>query len=103
MTLEFDEQNHDFHSTIILAAGSTRLFNTLETVYNDVRRLQYAGIGKPRPDLIHREHVEILEALSRGDGAAARALMGEHIDAMRRRAFEAWAGGRGPTGEPPPD
>ncbi len=93
MTLQFDEHNHDFHSTIVLAAGSPRLFNTFEAVYNDVRRLQYAGIGKPRPDLIHQEHVEILEALSRGDGAAARALMSGHIDAMRRRAFAAWAGG----------
>lgn len=108
MTLQFDEHNHDFHRTIVLAAGSPRLFTTFEAVYNDVRRLQYAGIGKPCPELIHQEHVEILEALSRGDGAAARALMGGHIDAMRRRAFEAWAGGHGPAdqdvpGDPTPD
>lgn len=94
MTLQFDEHNHDFHRTIILAARSPRLFTTFEAVYNDVRRLQYAGIGKPSPDLIHQEHVEILEALSRGDSVGARELMSGHIDAMRQRAFAAWAGGR---------
>lgn len=90
MTLQFDEHNHDFHRTIVRAARSPRLFTTFEAVYNDVRRLQYAGIGKPRPDLIHQEHVDILSALARGDGKAARDLMTDHIDAMRRRAFQAW-------------
>jgi DNA-binding GntR family transcriptional regulator len=98
MTLQFDEHNHDFHRTIILANHSPRRFTTFEAVYNDVRRLQYAGIGKPRPDLIHHEHVEILRALARSDGAAARELMSHHIDAMRQRAFQAWADGPEPGG-----
>jgi DNA-binding GntR family transcriptional regulator len=90
MTLTYDEYAHGFHRTIIDAAGSPRLLSLFEDVYNDVRRIQYAGIGKPRPDLIHAEHTAILEAMTAGDGAKARQLMEEHIDAIRVRALQSW-------------
>jgi DNA-binding GntR family transcriptional regulator len=90
MSLTYDEYAHGFHSTIIEAAGSPRLLSLFEDVYNDVRRIQYAGIGKPRPDLIHAEHTAILEAMMAGDSAKARQLMEEHIDAIRVRALQSW-------------
>lgn len=90
MTLEYDEFAHDFHRTIIEAAGSPRLLATFEDVYNDVRRIQYAGIGNPRPDLIQAEHTAIVDALTAGDAAKARKLMEEHIDAIRVRALQSW-------------
>lgn len=92
MTLEYDTVSHDFHHTIIAATRSTRLLSAFEGIYSDVRRLQSVTMGTPRPDLIHAEHLGILDALARHDGAAARALMEEHIDAIRKRAFEAWVG-----------
>lgn len=92
MTLEDDEHAHDFHRTIIAATRSPRLLTTFEAVYNDVRRLQSITMGKPRPDLVDHEHLGILDALSDGDGNAARLLMEQHVDAMRKRAFEAWVG-----------
>ncbi len=92
MTLEYDTVSHDFHRTIIAATRSTRLLTAFEGIYSDVRRLQSVTMGTPRPDLIHAEHLGILDALTRHDGAAARALMEEHIDAIRKRAFEAWVG-----------
>lgn len=93
MTLEYDNVAHDFHRTIVVAAGSPRLLTAFEALYNDVRRLQYAGIGTPRPDLIHREHGEILDALVAGDGPLARKRMEDHIDQVRARALESWVSG----------
>lgn len=90
MTLEYDEYAHGFHRTIVAASGSPRLLGIFENVYNDVRRIQYAGIGNPRPDLIHAEHAAILEALAVGDAPRARSLMDEHIDAIRVRALQSW-------------
>jgi DNA-binding GntR family transcriptional regulator len=90
MTLSYDEYAHDFHRIIVLAAGVPRLTEAFEGVYTDIRRLQYAGIGNPRPDLIHHEHELIVEALGDRDAPAARRLMEEHIDAVRSRALEQW-------------
>lgn len=92
MTLEYDRLSHDFHRTIIAATRSMRLVSTFEAIYSDVRRLQSVTMGTPRPDLIHAEHADILEALTQHDAAAARTRMEAHIDAIRRRAFEAWVG-----------
>lgn len=93
MTLAYDDYSHDFHRTIVEAAGSPRLAAAFESVYNDVRRLQYAGIGTPRPDLIHHEHTEILDALDARDPERARKVMEDHIDQIRARALERWVQG----------
>lgn len=90
MTLAYDEYSHDFHRIIVVAAGVSRLTHLFENVYTDVRRIQYAGIGNPRPDLIHHEHDQIVEALSDRDPVAARQLMEDHIEAVRTRALEQW-------------
>lgn len=93
MTLEYDQVSHDFHRTIVNAAGSRRLLDSFEGLYNDVRRLQYAGIGTPRPDLIHEEHMAILDALEQRDPALARQRMEDHINLTRLRALNTWLEG----------
>jgi DNA-binding GntR family transcriptional regulator len=90
MTLEYDEYAHDFHHVIVKACRSPRLLAIFEDTYKDVRRMQYAGIGSPRPDLIYSEHAAILDALAAEDAKAARALMESHIDAVRVRALQSW-------------
>lgn len=90
MTLEYDDYAHHFHRTIVAAAGSPRLLASFEGIYNDVRRLQYSGIGNPRPDLIQAEHDQILRAITSGDAAETRRLMEEHIMAIQRRALQSW-------------
>jgi DNA-binding GntR family transcriptional regulator len=90
MTLREDKLFHDFHRAVIAAAGSARLNASFESVYNDVRRFQYAGIGDQRSDLVHAEHMQIVERLSERDPGAAQAAMEAHIDAMRERALAAW-------------
>ena len=94
MTLRHDEAFHEFHRLIVAATGSPRLIKAFEHTYNDVRRLQYAGIGQSRrPDLVHDEHLAILESLEARDPQKARALMEQHIDLMRKRALEDWVSG----------
>lgn len=90
MTMEYDEYARDFHGTIVSASGSPRLLSVFDDIYNDVRRIQYAGIGNPRPDLIHEEHMAIVDALAAGDTGKSRHLMEQHIDAIRVRALESW-------------
>lgn len=90
MTLEYDQVTHDFHYSIVSAAGSKRLLQTFDNTYNDVRRLQYAGIGSPRPDLIHDEHKQIINALEKHDSEQARASMIKHIRNLRDRSLNAW-------------
>jgi DNA-binding GntR family transcriptional regulator len=88
MTLEYDEYARTFHSVIARASGMEKLEDIVLRTYNDMRRLQYAGIGRPRPGVITDEHVGILEALRARDAERARQLMEEHIDNIRRRALE---------------
>lgn len=90
MTLDYDEYARTFHGTIVSASGSPRLLAVFDDTYNDVRRIQYAGIGNPRPDRIHEEHMAIVDALADGDASKSRVLMEQHIDAIRVRALESW-------------
>lgn len=90
MTLEYDGYAQNFHGKIVSASGSPRLRAVFDDIYNDVRRIQYAGIGNPRPDLIHEEHLAIMDALAEGDASKSRLLMEQHIDAIRVRALESW-------------
>jgi DNA-binding GntR family transcriptional regulator len=88
MTLEYDRYAHRFHSLIAQASRNTKLAEFFELCYNNVRRLQYAGIGRPQPRIIAQEHDEILDALRRRDAPAAAAAMRTHIQNIRRRALE---------------
>ena len=90
MTLEYDQVSRTFHRTIVEASGSHRLLTTFDDLYNDVRRLQYAGIGTPRPDLIHQEHVEILDALEARDPQLAVERMAQHLNNVKSRALTSW-------------
>ena len=88
MTLEYDDYARTFHAVIAHASHIGRLEDFILRIYNDMRRLQYAGIGRPRPGAITHEHEEILDALRARDPELARRLMEEHIDNIRRRALE---------------
>jgi DNA-binding GntR family transcriptional regulator len=90
MTLAYDEYSPRFHLTIAQGAGSRRLVEAFERVYNDVRRLQYAGIRTPRPDLIEREHLKILEALN---SAIQRLLADSWKNTSTTSALGRWRAG----------
>lgn len=88
MTLDYDKYARTFHSIIAGASRNQRLEEAIIRTYNDVRRLQYAGIGHPRPDVIAEEHRKILVTLRAHDPDGARVAMLDHIANIRRRALE---------------
>src|SRR5690606_32673243 len=79
MTRENEGLVRDLHLTLIRAAGSPRLEQTFASLYNDIRRIQYSGIGAPRADLAHAEHAHILDALRQRDPEQAEIRMREHL------------------------
>ena len=73
---EFDEE---FHTLIASSCGNERLMNDIFRY-----RLIHKGFNRMRTDYSSlqsalAEHVEILDALERSDGAGARAAMEKHI------------------------
>lgn len=87
MTLEYDNYCRTFHRIVAEASRLTRLAEAVMRTYNDMRRLQYAGIGRPRPEVITIEHDEIVDALRTGNPEQARTAMVDHIRNIRERAL----------------
>ncbi len=84
----FLAHNARFHRAIMDAAGSKRLVSMLERLISQpiIQRTAYAYA----PAQIARsiaEHVELVEAIERGDSDWARSVMAGHI----RRAFHVYA------------
>ncbi|MDI6893647.1 MAG: GntR family transcriptional regulator [Bacillota bacterium] len=75
-----------FHNTIMEVAGNTRLASLMQVLDHHIsrfRRLSLQAEGSPAEVL--EEHRHILEVLERGDGAAAEALMREHLEHSGRQ------------------
>jgi GntR family transcriptional regulator, transcriptional repressor for pyruvate dehydrogenase complex len=72
--------DHDFHSRLVERCGDERLLATLAPVRESLYRLQ--ARLTPYPDDVARaadEHDAIVDALSRGDHAAAAQRVREHV------------------------
>lgn len=88
----YADMNERFHQLILKAASSPLLAETLERN----SRIPFAGpqalaFNKDNLDQMydmlhyaHRQHHEIVEALERGQGARAEALMREHANSVKR-------------------
>jgi GntR family transcriptional regulator, transcriptional repressor for pyruvate dehydrogenase complex len=72
--------DHDFHSRLVERCGDERLLDTFAPVRESLYRLQTRLT--PHPDEVARaadEHDAIVEALARGDHAAAAQRVREHV------------------------
>jgi GntR family transcriptional repressor for pyruvate dehydrogenase complex len=72
--------DHDFHSRLVERCGDERLLGTLAPVRESLYRWQ--ARLTPRPDEVASaadEHDAIVEALARGDHAAAAQRVREHV------------------------
>ena len=77
---EYFACNQTIHEAINRAAGNAQLTEMYALVSNRVRRARYMANHSPeRWANAMREHVEILDALRRRDGAACGALLREHL------------------------
>lgn len=78
-----------FHKTIWLASGNGRLVTVLETLVGQVRignNITARAPGRATSSLV--EHAEIIDAIRRGDAAAAERATREHVGRARQALAE---------------
>lgn len=85
----FDKLCYDFHRKISEGAESPRLVRAVDTIFDDAARLQSIGANPPDPEVIVKEHDDILDALAAKGSDRARAMMERHIDTLRTTALAA--------------
>lgn len=76
------EANTEFHAVIIEAGGNKHLAEVYENLHHKVpRNLTWIALGNDvrRLEKDAAEHAGILEAIGRGDAAATRTLLTEHV------------------------
>lgn len=76
------EANTEFHRVIIEAGGNKHLAEVLENLHHKVHRnLTWIALGNDvrRLERDAAEHTGILDAISRGDAAATRAKLTDHV------------------------
>jgi len=92
--------NREFHTLIWIAARAPRLRDLLENLYDASQRFRNMSVLIPgRLDQITHEHRLIVEALARGDAAAAERYANEHHEGTARRLLAAMDGQREPPEE----
>jgi len=92
--------NREFHTLIWIAARAPRLRDFLENLYDASQRFRNISVLIPgRLDQITHEHRLIVEALARGDAAAAERHANEHHEGTARRLLAAIDGRRAPSEE----
>jgi len=85
--LRFMEENHKFHSLIAKMSGNRRLFDNLDRVLVHFARFSYLTIAGTCGEDSVREHHGILDAIRRGDCAAARQEILSHMRLSKERAI----------------
>ncbi|MBO0706300.1 MAG: GntR family transcriptional regulator, partial [Candidatus Dormibacteraeota bacterium] len=76
--------NREFHSALWRASHNGVLYDTLERLYvHSLRYLHTTLTGQERWESSLPQHREIVDAILRGDGEAAAALLGDHLREAR--------------------
>jgi DNA-binding GntR family transcriptional regulator len=72
--------NFDFHEVVRVAAGNRYLDNALALLHNAARRFPDPTLGLPgRMDESIQEHIDLADAISKGDADAAERIAGDHM------------------------
>jgi len=87
---EISSVNLEFHRSVALAAGNSRLLAALEPLWNvSVMSEKYGLFSEERRNRSVAHHREIVAAIRSGDGLLARHLMEAHILSARPAMREA--------------
>lgn len=85
----FSRHDSAFHLAIAEASGNRLVFHVVESLEAALRNASYRGVRAITADAaleaVVSEHRGLVEAIERGDEAAAAALMHDHIEAAMRR------------------
>jgi len=86
----FLKANRAFHLAVAEAAGSPRLVRTLSGLLDESERALVLGLAvRNRSHEIKHEHQALIEALAKGDAAAAERVAAEQIDDAREMVLTA--------------
>lgn len=81
IALDWEEQNHKFHYTLIEACGSPRLLEIHDRLYNQSRRFRFAALKEGKVDFANSRaaHDAIMKAVFERDTDTAIAALKDHI------------------------
>lgn len=72
--------NHDFHATILEAAGNQLLIRTMATITLQMQMMIAQTIKVPgRPGRANQEHLALIACLAEGDVSGAERMMKNHV------------------------
>ncbi|WP_024277785.1 GntR family transcriptional regulator [Xanthobacter sp. 126] len=84
----FMRANQAFHELISSVADNTRLLKVTTQTFDEIQRVLFAGLGEIEADDLRHDHDDIIAALARRDGPAARRAVIEHIKLSRDRVVQ---------------
>jgi DNA-binding GntR family transcriptional regulator len=90
----FLEDNREFHVRIARATGNERLARSLRGLLEEMQRLFFIGLANrdSASEMVH-EHHDLYDALLAREGARARELVVEQIEASRERVLKGLVSG----------
>jgi DNA-binding GntR family transcriptional regulator len=87
---EFAERHREFHLLITRASGNRKLSDVVERVLEESDRLVYMGLLRlDHHARLGKEHEPLLNALERGDSAAARQIATDTVVQTKQELLDA--------------
>lgn len=84
----FMQANQAFHELISSIAENSRLLKATTQTFDEIQRVLFAGLSAVEDGDLKHDHDDIIAALARRDGPAARKAVIEHIKLSRDRVVQ---------------
>lgn len=86
--IPFMQTNFNFHMAIAKASGNQYLCKCLSNVLEQLQRVLYSDLITGDPQLMQREHQELVQCIIKKDSQEAKSLITTQIEATRRRILK---------------
>ncbi|MBV5263871.1 GntR family transcriptional regulator [Pinisolibacter aquiterrae] len=83
----FMQSNQSFHELIASASENGRIVKATKQTFDEIQRVLFTDLTEAEDGNLTHDHDEIIEALAKRDGAAARRAVIEHIKQSRDRVI----------------
>lgn len=85
----FLDANREFHLAVAEASGNSRLVQNISVLLDEMNRLVALGFSRQGASAeIDHDHMDLIAALDKGDGAAAEKIVKRHIQTFRDRTLD---------------
>lgn len=85
---DFMRANQAFHELISAIAENARLLRATTQTFDEIQRVLFAGLSAAEDGDLKHDHDDIIAALAKRDGPAARKAVIEHIKLSRDRVVQ---------------